>query len=96
MTREELKKIRTNGPIADDLSKWKIEDKRAREVRLQSNEFWGMYLNQQLQNDMDLHDYQLHEGIVEGITAEDIKQFATFYLNGINYYEFELLPVSSK
>ena len=89
---DEVGKLRTAGPLQENVDKWRAEDKAAKEIRLKTNSWWMGYLNGQLENGEDLHQLNGYSSIVEGITPAGLKETAVKYLSGDNYIRLELLP----
>jgi zinc protease len=95
-TLDEVGKLRSTGPLQENLDKWRAEDKAARETQLKTNNWWMAYLSGQLENGDDLHSLNGHSRIVDGITPAGLKEMAVKYLSGDNYIRLELLPEALK
>ena len=89
---DEVNKLRTTGPLQENVDKWRAEDRSARETQLKTNSWWMSYLSGQLENGEDLHHLDGHSSIVDGITPAGLKETAVKYLSGDNYIRLELLP----
>jgi zinc protease len=93
---DEVNKLRTAGPLQENVDKWRAEDKATRETQLKTNNWWLAYLSGQLENGEDLHQLDFHPSIVDGITPAGLKEAAVKYLSGDNYIRLELLPEALK
>ena len=89
---DEVGKLRSTGPLQENVDKWRAEDKATRETQLKTNNWWMGYLNGQLENGEDLHQLDGYSPIVDGITPAGLKEAAVKYLSGDNYIRLELLP----
>jgi zinc protease len=89
---DEVGKLRTTGPLQENVDKWRAEDRSARETQLKTNSWWMGYLTGQLENGEDLHQLNGYSPIVDGITPAELKETAVKYLSGDNYIRMELLP----
>ena len=89
---DEVGKLRTTGPLQENVDKWRAEDRSARETQLKTNSWWMSYLSGQLENGEDLHQLNGYSTIVDGITPAALKEAAVKYLSGDNYIRMELLP----
>lgn len=89
---DEIGKVLKNGPNETDLEKFKIEEKRQQEVRLQSNGYWSSYFRKQLIEGGDMYDVLNHDSVVDAITVDDVKRIANKYINYKNYSKFVLMP----
>jgi len=89
---DEVAKLRNNGPLQENLDKWRAEDKASMPTVLKTNFFWRSYLSGQLQNNEPLEQIDEYTGIRDRLTVDDIKKIATKYLSGDNYIRLVLLP----
>ncbi len=89
---DEVGKLRTAGPLQENVDKWRAEDKTARETQLKTNGWWMGYLNTQLENGEDLHQLDGYSSIADAVTPSELKAAAEKYLSGDNYIRLELLP----
>jgi len=95
-TKDEINKLRTDGPSQENVEKWRAEDKNKMETQLKTNGFWQSYLTSQVQNNEPLEqiiDYPLFK---DKITKRDLKNMASKYLDGNNYIRLVLLPENTK
>jgi zinc protease len=92
----EVGKLRTAGPLQENVDKWRAEDRSTRETQLKTNSWWMGYLSGQLENGEDLHQLDGYSPIVDGIAPAALKETAIKYLSGDNYIRLELLPEALK
>jgi len=90
--KDEVEKLKTTGPLEDNLNKFKAESLRFMETQVHSNNFWLNYLVGQLQNQEDLRQLNSYTVSVNKTTVSDVKEMALHYLNGKNYIQVVLLP----
>ncbi|HZY37573.1 MAG TPA: insulinase family protein [Mucilaginibacter sp.] len=91
-TMDEISKLKVNGPLQQNLDKWRAETKSSREPQLKTNGFWLNYLNGQLQNDEDLGQVNFYNQLLDDLSVADEKNAANKYLSGDNYIRLVLLP----
>ncbi|MDR6943752.1 M16 family metallopeptidase [Mucilaginibacter pocheonensis] len=91
-TKDEVAKLRSNGPTQESLDKWKAKDKNDMESDLSDNGFWLSYLTSQLQNHEPLTEMDGYAQIRTSITVEKIKVIANECLSGNNFIRLVLLP----
>jgi zinc protease len=89
---EEIEHIKTDGPAADDLQKFRTEEQRTLETSLQDNRYWLSYLSTKLENGEALNSVLEQSERIKAITAGDIQETARKYLNGQSLIRFVLLP----
>lgn len=89
---DEIAKLRANGPLQENVDKWKAEDRTARETQLRNNKWWLSYLTTQLGNGEDLHQLDTYAPARDRITVQDLKTAANKYLDGKNYIRLQLFP----
>jgi zinc protease len=95
-TLDEIAKLRTVGPLQENVDKWRAEDRSSRETQLKTNPYWLNYLQGQLENKADLHEIARYDQSVDAVTPVMLKEAAQRYLSGLNYIRLELLPESLK
>ncbi len=88
----EIKAIADSGPSAAELTKVREGQIRARETALKTNAFWAQRLSQAYQYGDDPADILEYRKLVDGLTAEKIRDAARRYLEGENYMRFVLKP----
>lgn len=90
---EEIKKIETAGPTADDLQKAKEKLHRERENNLRENGFWlGVLSNGYLYKDGDFSNFGKFDELVDQLSIDKIKVAAKNYFKFDNYYSVTLKP----
>ncbi|MGF7080386.1 M16 family metallopeptidase [Mucilaginibacter sp. UYCu711] len=90
--KEEINKLKTDGPLQDNVDKWRTETKTVQETALKTNGFWLNYLNKQLENKEDVDQVNQLSAVQDQVTPAKIKQIAAKYLSGDNYIRLVLLP----
>jgi len=93
---DEIVKLKANGPVHENLDKWRSEDRATRETQLKTNLYWLTYLRNRLQNGVDFDQIDLHNKIRDQLKVSDVKDIAEKYLSGENYIRMVLLPESFK
>ncbi|OQP44515.1 peptidase M16 [Niastella yeongjuensis] len=89
---EEIKKIKSSGVSADDITKFAAEQTRGNETQLRSNRFWLSYLIYALQNEEPATGvYRLTE-LLKQVTTATVQQTAKQYINDKNYIKLVLMP----
>ncbi|WP_158994112.1 pitrilysin family protein [Mucilaginibacter sp. L196] len=91
-TLDEISKLKTDGPLPENIGKWRAEDKTSFEPQLKTNGFWLGYLNGQLQNGQDLNEVKNYNSLLDAVKPDDIKIMAGKYLSGNNYIRLVLMP----
>ncbi|HEY8386950.1 MAG TPA: insulinase family protein [Parasegetibacter sp.] len=89
---DEIKKLQQEGATADDLQKFKAEQKRATEVSMLKNDFWLSYISNRIVNGRDLNSINGYDARLNAVTSEDVKKVAIKYLSGKNLAVFALKP----
>jgi zinc protease len=93
---DELAKLRQDGPLQQNIDKWRAEAKTAHETEIKTNGFWLGYISGHLQNKEDLHEVDDYSKELDEVTVSRLRDAARKYLSGTNYIRLELLPVSSQ
>ena len=89
---DEINKLKKDGPLQENLDKWRTEDKTSFEPQLKTNGFWLSYIVGQLQNREDLNQVNNYMTLLDNVSVNDIKETAEKYLDGSNYIRLVLLP----
>jgi zinc protease len=90
---DEIKKIETAGPTADDLQKAKEKLHRERENNLRENGFWlGALSNGYLYKNGDFSNFGKFDELVDQLSIDQIKEAAKNYFEFDNYYSVTLKP----
>jgi zinc protease len=92
---DEIGKLKTNGPSADDLAKFKAEQKVSIKNALQSNQFWLTYLTSQYQEQFDPITILNFDGVLDSVTVDNLKEAVNTYLDKKNYVRAVLMPESN-
>lgn len=89
----EIMKLKTEGPVEDDITKYKAGYKSSAERALKDNGFWLNYISSSLMNQeaLQLPDIKDRQ---RKITAESLQQTAVKYLNNSNYIRVIQIPVN--
>ncbi len=95
-TIDEINKIKTEGPKADDVAKFVAEERRSTEVQLKENSFWASYLPGQYQNDESPTDILKYLESLKKLNPNNLREAADKYLNSENIVRFVLLPEEKK
>ena len=91
-TLDEINKLKTNGPLQENIDKWRAEEKTSFEPQLKTNEFWLGYISGQLQNGEKLDEVNQYNARLDAVKTSDVKTMAGKYLSGDNYIRFVLVP----
>ncbi len=89
---DQIERVQTEGPTADELEKVKEQQRRARETQLRTNAFWTGTLSYYFDRGADPTQALRYLELVENLTAEDIQQAANEYLNEERYVRAVLYP----
>lgn len=89
---EEVSKLRNDGPLQENVDKWRAEDKASMQTESKTNIFWLKYLNAQLENQEPLTQLNDHERVVSMVTPDNLKTLAKHYLSEKNNIRLVLLP----
>jgi zinc protease len=89
---KEIATLRQNGPLAEDLDKFKAEYKRIYELQMTENLPWLDYLINQYENQEDPMQTLDYLNRLNKLTAASVQEAAKKWLDGKNEIRFELLP----
>jgi len=89
---DEINKVKQNGPVATDLDKFKIEQKRQMELSLKENRFWMSQISGAYQRDEDPTYITRYLQDLDKLTVESVKEVANKYLKEDKLFKFILLP----
>ncbi len=89
---DEINKVKQNGPLASDLDKFKIEQRRQLELSLKENRFWMSQISGAYQRDEDPTYITRYLQDLDKITIESVKEVANKYLQEDKLFKFILLP----
>jgi len=83
------------GHITDgDVQKVREQQQRGLEVNRKENGYWLTNLSARLENEEDPRGLLAYEGLIRGLTREQLQAAARRYLEGANVARFVLLPES--
>jgi zinc protease len=88
----EITALADSGPSAAELEKVREGQIRSRETALRTNAFWAGRLSQAYEYGDDPAEILAWRTLVDGLTAEKIRDAARRYLDGTNYAHFVLVP----
>ncbi len=91
-TLDEIEKIKTKGPVLEDLNKVKETWRQQHEVNLKENNFWARQLLQSVELGIDLENVLSYEKRIALLTPQDVKDAAIKYLDMKNYVQIVLNP----
>jgi len=95
-TLDEIGKLKTRGPVQENIDKWRSEEKALNETLLKTNSFWLGYLTDQLKNKEDLNQVNDYNVLLNKVTPVELKEMAAKCLSGDNYIRLVLLPETVK
>lgn len=91
-TNEEINKLKTQGPSADDIQKFLAEQRRSIELQMQDNQFWLQYLVSHSQLSDGLNGILHMEERLQAVTPASVQKAAQQYFDGKNYTRLVLMP----
>jgi zinc protease len=89
---EEITKIKNNGPLPEDLEKFKAERKVGMKNALETNNFWLSYLTGQYEDQYDPKEVLNYSHVLDALTTDQLKRAFNNYLSDKNYVRAVLLP----
>jgi len=90
--REEVNKMRTSGPSAENLQKFKAARKIGLQTGSTNNAFWLDYLTSQVMNKEPLAQFYDYDAALNGVTRKTAQQTAAKYIQDRNYVRLVLMP----
>jgi zinc protease len=90
--REEVNKMRTSGPSAENLQKFKAARKVGLQTGSTNNAFWLDYLTSQVMNKEPLTQFYDYDAALNGVTVKTAQQTAAKYIQDQNYVKLVLMP----
>jgi len=91
-TREEIKKLKTEGVTNLDITKFSTEETRQYELHLRDNEFWLNWLADQYEMGNDPSGLLRYPALIKQVTPASVKAAANLYLNENNFIKLLLIP----
>jgi zinc protease len=89
---DEVNKLKTDGPLAVNLEKFKAESRSAHETKLRKIDFWSKYIQDQVSNSENLNEVNNYDENMQKITPASVKALADKYLSFDNFIKLILLP----
>ncbi|MFD2968753.1 M16 family metallopeptidase [Sphingobacterium bambusae] len=89
---DEIQNLQLNGVSADDLQKFKTEEKRQNEVKVRDNGFWLGYLTEIYRNQEDPTKILNEDNVLDQLNATDIQKAAKDYINAKSFKRFVHIP----
>jgi zinc protease len=89
---DEVNKLKSEGPSAVNLEKFKAESRSIHETKLRKIDFWSDYIKKQLLNGNGLNEVNTYDSILNQVTPESLKSTAQKYLGGDNFIKLVLMP----
>lgn len=93
---EEVQKLQGTGVSAEDLQKFKSEERRQNEVKVRNNGFWLAYLTDNYRNGGDIQQILQEQELLDQLTVEDVQQAAKKYLDTKTVKRFVHMPESNQ
>lgn len=91
--RQEIDKIRTLGPTAENLQKFKASRRVGLQTGATNNAFWLDYLTDQVMNKEPFTQLYDYDAVLNGVTVKTVQQVAAKYIQDKNYIRLVLMPV---
>lgn len=92
LVEQEMKAIREDGPLAEDVEKFKASYEKGFELAVRDNGFWLSYLSDRYTNDESVLLIRDTKKNLQKITRQSLKQAAALFFSGKHLVTFELLP----
>ena len=90
--RDEIAKLRTSPPTADELERVREQQRRELEVQQKQNGYWLSTIRSRVENGDPLETIGDYLTLVNGLTVEKLAAAAKQFLGGENRARFVLLP----
>ena len=88
---EEIERLKAEGPDAETVDKVRETQRRSKETSMQQNGYWLSQLSSFESRGRDIRQIPSYD-LIEGWTAEQVRQAANRYLRTDKYIKFVLLP----
>jgi zinc protease len=92
LVEQEMRTIRKNGPLAEDVEKFKASYEKGFELAVRDNGFWLSYLSDRYANDESVLLIRDTKKNLQKVTQQSLKKAAALFFSGANLITFELLP----
>ena len=89
---EEVSKLQQNGATAEDIQKFKAEEKRQLELQVRENGFWLGYLQDAYTTGKNPADILTYEKTLDQVSVASTKATANQYLKSSDFIKLILLP----
>lgn len=93
---EEIEKLKKEGPSAENLGKFKANDKLNYEAAIKTNDFWSNYLYSNLYNGDDMHRIFQRSTLRDNLNPDTVKEVAQRFINDKNVIKIVQLPEVKK
>lgn len=93
---DEIEKLKNEGPTLEELNKFIAQEKRQRQVNLETNGFWLNYLKSVYTDERNLPDYKTYFENLNNLELQEIKEAAREFLTTGNNIKLILLPENSE
>ncbi|SFD15647.1 zinc protease [Chitinophaga sp. CF118] len=90
--KDELRKIRENGPTKENVEKFIAEQQRTMELKLKDNGFWLDRIVYENREQEDITGLLHYNDVLKQVTPEKIREVAAKYFNEDNLFIFVLIP----
>jgi len=90
--KEEVNKMRTSGPSAENLQKFKAARKVGLQTGSTNNGFWLDYLTSQVMIKEPLTQFYDYDAALDKVTIKTVQQAAAKYIKDQNYVRLVLMP----
>ena len=92
--KDELRKIKENGPSKENVGKFIAEQQRTMELKLKDNGFWLDRIVYENREQEDIKGLLHYNDLLNQVTPDKIKEMAVKYFNEDNLFVFVLIPES--
>ena len=89
---DEVNKLKQSGATAEDIQKFKAEEKRQLELQLRENGFWLGYLQSAYNRGKNPAEILAYEKTLDQVSVASTKEAANQYLKSSNFIRLILLP----
>jgi len=89
-TREEVEKIKRNGPTDEEITSARSEEAKYINDRIRTADFWINYLENQYKEQGDIDEIMRYLILINSVDSKAVQDFTRKYLNDENCYLFEL------
>jgi zinc protease len=90
--KDEIRKLKTDGPSQTDITKFSTEEERQYELHLKDNRYWLGWLVARYENGDDPAVILKYPELIKQVNTASVKAAANAYLNEENFIKLLLLP----